>query len=303
MTFQEVYEAWKADKQKTLRPATFSTYVFLVEKHILPQIADKGPIGKEDIDALREAIPATGVSEKTAYDAIKVLRGILRFASEEFQWPMPIGPISGKSVMKKPEFRLLSSEEQNAILDHIRVNRTPRNIGFYLALTTGVTVGELANLTWQDIDARSRVLHVRGIVSRYYKIDGDVRKWALERDNESSRRDIPLSDAQADFLAEEEGRHLKELFIMSNSTNPADARVIREAFKTLCKKLGLKGVQFKDARHSFAIRFLEAGGDYATLAGILGIGNVTKMVELYEPYLERNPRAQMNAMMNWMLLK
>lgn len=162
----------------------------------------------------------------------------------------------------------------------------------------GDSVGELSNLTWQDIDLDARALHVRGLIARYYKIEEDVKVWPTDRDAGSSSRDIPLSEAHIAFLKGEEGNHLPELFIMSNDSRPTDARVIRRAVSSICSALGIKGVQYKDLRHSFAVRFLEAGGDYTTLAAVLGVGNISRLAALYEKHLKRDVRKEINAMMD-----
>ena len=83
MTFKEVYAAWKAEKKTSIRPSSFSTYVILMEKHVLPLIANKGPITESDVTVVREAVLASGTSERTAHDAVNVLMSILRYAGQQ----------------------------------------------------------------------------------------------------------------------------------------------------------------------------------------------------------------------------
>ena len=292
MTLSEVYTSWKLEKSKSVKSSTLSLYVIMMEKHVLPYLGEKGPITEEDVTALRERLLANGSSEKTAHDCAVMLMGILRYAGQQGWWPMPMWQISHKAANRKPEFRLLTPAEQHTIFNHIRTDRTPRNIGIYIAMTTGVTVGELCNLTWQDIDIKAKVLHVRGIISRYYKIDAesDSRVWSVSKDEEASCRDIPLSPSQLQFLGEEEGRHLKELYLFSNDTRPIDARVVRTHVTSLCKLLGLKGVQYKDLRHSFAVRCLQASCGVFTLSQILGVSNIYWVAKTYQEYIKTNPR-------------
>ncbi len=292
MTLSEVYASWKQEKSKSVKPTTFSLYVIEMEKHVLPYLGDKGPITEEDVLSLQEKLLANGRSNKTAHDCVVTLMGVLRYAGQQGWWPMPTWQLSHKAANRQPDFRLLTPEEQHIIINHIRTDRSPRNIGVYIAMTTGVSVGELCNLTWQDIDIKAKVLHVRGIISRFYKIDteSDSRVWSVAKDEEASCRDIPLSPAQLQFLGEEEGRHLKELYLFSNDTRSIDARVVRAHITSLCKILGLKGVQYKDLRHSFAVRCLQSGCGALTLSQILGVSNVYRVVKTYEKYIKTNPR-------------
>lgn len=296
MTLTEVYTHWKAEKSKTIKPTSFSTYVLLMEKHVLPQLGGKETLTQEEVEVFQEKLMASGASEKTAFDCAHLLMGILRYAAPKGWWTMPTWKISREASKSKSEFRLLTKEEQRDIINHIRTDRSPRNIGTYIALTTGLSIGELCNLTWQDIDLKAKVLHIRGIISRYYEIDeeSNSRTWSMKQDSEYSSRDFPLSKAQMEFLREEEGRHRPELFLMSNDTKPIDARVVRLHVRNLCKLLEIKGVEYKDLRHSFAIRCLEIGCDYVTLARLMGSANINRMIDTYDKYIRRNPRQLVN---------
>lgn len=303
MTLADVYSAWRAEKQKSLRATSYSTYVLLVEKHIMPLIADKGPLTKEDVVMVRDKALKNGASERTAHDCAGILMGIIRFAAKKGWWPQPTWEMEKPSAPQKAEFRLLTKEEQRAIIEQIGKDCSARNIGIYLALTTGISMGELCNLTWQDIDFKAQALHVRGLIRRFYQMadEGESRTWSKSRDTDASVRDIPLAPEQLEFLKEEEGRHRPEMFIMSNDIKPTDPKVIRAHFKSLCNKADIKGVQFKDLRYTFAVRCIEAGCNYSTLALLLGNGNIARLAELYDKYIKKEPRKCMGSMMSSLL--
>ena len=301
MTFSEVYSEWKSEKSKTLKPTSYSTYVLMVDKHILPHIGHKGPITEEDVALIHDRVLESGASEKTAHDCAHILMGILRYASSKGWWPAPNWKISHEALNQRAEMRLMSKEEQRSILEYIRTDRTPRNIGIYIALTTGITIGELCNLRWQDIDIPARVLHVRGIVTRFYKMgegpQQDERVWSVSSEDSGSARDIPLSPEQLVFLGEEEGHHLKEVFLMSNSLEAIDPRVVRTHLKGILKRLDIKGCCYKDLRHSFMVRCLESGCDFVSLAKLLGTNSYERMIAMYGKYCPGDPRQYMEKMM------
>jgi len=68
---------------------------------------------------------------------------------------------------------------------------------------------ELCHLTWQDIDLKAKVLHVRGNASRYYKVDAGTgeRTWVVKKEEEAQERAIPLAPPQVKFLGQEEGKY------------------------------------------------------------------------------------------------
>ena len=90
-----------------------------------------------------------------------------------------------------------------------------------------------------------------------------------------SARAIPLTDEQLEFLKKEKEQHLPELFLFSNDKIPIDARVLRHYTESMFKMLGIKSHQFKDLRHSFAVRCLESGCDLVTLGALLGTESYT----------------------------
>ena len=131
---------------------------------------------------------------------------------------------------KRKELRPLNLDEQKTLIGQVIKEPTPRNIAVYLALTTGVSSGELCNLHWQDIDFKARVLHIRGIIQSYYDIDADTKtkRWMVSKESQTEARDIPLAAAQLAFLKTEVSTHLPENYIFSNNVKPAEARSVRQ---------------------------------------------------------------------------
>ena len=66
MTFSEIYALWKEEKARTLKKASYSTYVLTVDSYILPMLADKEDITEEDKDAVFEHILSQGLKPLTA---------------------------------------------------------------------------------------------------------------------------------------------------------------------------------------------------------------------------------------------
>lgn len=299
MTVKDIYSDWLSQKAKTFKPATLSTYVLLVEKHILPHMADKEGITQDDVQAMRDEIVASGISEKTALDCATILTSILRYAAKQGWCDMPTWSLSGKSARKKTDFTILTPAQQRDIIDFLSHDKSPRNIGIYLALTTGITIGELCSLEWQDIDFKAMVLHVRGIVSRHYELDREtsVRTWSVIKIDANTERDIPLVAEQLEFLKNIKGAYLPEVYIMTNRSAPIDARGVRLHLKKLTEAIGINRVQFKDLRHSFAVRCLEAGCNYDTLAQLLGNGSIENLAKTYGPYVKKDVRGCMERVM------
>lgn len=62
--------------------------------------------------------------------------------------------------------------------------------------------------------------------------------------------------------------------------------------------VGIKGHQYKDFRHSFAVRCLQCGCDYLTLAKLLGADSIENLVKTYKGFVKENPRKYMEKIMD-----
>jgi len=302
MTFEELYEVWKTDKSSSFKPTTYSVYVLTAESHLLPNIGQVEDVSEEDIISLQDTLRKR-IGEKSSYDAARLAMNIIRYAAKKGLCPMPNWTLRRGDAFsnKHPvDFNPLTPKQQGAIIDFISKDRIPRNIGLYLAVTTGITSGELCSLRWQDIDFRARVLHVRCIVSNYYKIDAETqdRTWSIEVGDNTAVRDIPLSERQLAFLEPEKDHHLPECFIVNNQPTPWERRYVRDYMKKVYDALDIKGHQFKDLRHSFAIRCIEAGCDYGSLAKLLGVTQIERLFNAYQSYVKENPRKYMEKAVN-----
>ena len=291
MTFSEIYALWKEEKARTLNKSSYSTYVLTVDTYILPMLADKENITEADKDAMCEQILSQGLKPLTAQAAVGVLRNILRYGAGKGLCEYPTWTVKKGDRRTGNEVHVLTPRQQAAIIDFIDKSRNPRDIGIYLALTTGLNVGELRALCWQDIDFKARKLHIRNRASYFYEIDDTEggRRWNSSHVEELQPRDIPLSKQQLAFLRPEKDAHLPELFVASNSETPMDARVIRNRLSSIFKQLGIKGFQFKDLRHSFAVRCLEAGCDIVTLGTLLGTTSYEVLASRYAAYIKPRP--------------
>ena len=299
MTLTELYTAWDAEKKRTLKQTSYSTYTVLLEKHILPRLGEKEAITGEEVEAFRQELLAAGISPKTTADCVGLLANICRYGAKQGLWPMPTWSTNRKAGNKKPEMRPLSVEEQKRLIAHIRKEPTPRNIAVYLALTTGVSSGELSTLRWQDINLNARVLHVRGMLLSYYDFDPDTqsKRWVASQDSATQARHIPLASAQITLLKAEVSKHLPENYIFSNSDKPVDVRMVRKYVAGLMRGLGIKDRQYRDLRNTFAIQCIETGCDVFTLTTLLGGSSIYHNVDQYGSFFKKEPRPAMERLM------
>ena len=156
-TFRQIAEQWKADKVKFVKLSTISAYSLILENHLFPTFGEKTSIVEKDVQEFVITKLQT-LSRKTVQDLLIVLKMVYRygvklhfFAHEEWDIKFP-------TVQDKQEVEVLTIANQKRLLDHVRENFTFRNLGILLCLSTGMRIGEVCALTWQDIDLTKRVV-------------------------------------------------------------------------------------------------------------------------------------------------
>lgn len=97
-----------------------------------------------------------------------------------------------------PKDRVISDEEMNKIAD--RIHESPENYmvdyAVEFASLTGMRVGEIAALTWKDIDFTNRTILVDKAEVYHVK----SRTYTIERTKNESVRLVPMTEKTKDFL-------------------------------------------------------------------------------------------------------
>jgi len=181
------------------------------------------------------------------------VRQVLGDARNLFRYAMDCSLISSSpfrsSVMprlKQEAPKRLDDAEIKKILD---VTTQEYLLAVKLALGTGMRWGELHSLKWKHV-VRSPVPHL-----------------VLEHTKSGKVRRVPLSEELEALL--ENGRGEKEAFVLPFRLEWGPNPIVQP----LRRKSGIK-FHWHQFRHSFACRYLEAGGTLASLQQILGHSTV-----------------------------
>lgn len=296
----QIIDLWKKDKKQYVKKSTYSAYVLLVKNHLLPYFGDKGEVEESDVQKFVFTKLEQGLSQKTIKDILIVLKMILRFGVKNKYLNYCEIDIKFPTQRENESLEVLNRSNQRKIMDYIENNFTFKNLGIYLCLCTGLRIGELCALTWDDVDVDNGVISVRKTIQRIYIVDEGVKRTELIIDTpktKNSIRDIPMT---SDLL-----RVLKPLkkvvnsvyYVLTNDEKPTEPRTYRNYYKRLLKKLDIPDLKFHGLRHSFATRCIEGKCDYKTVSVILGHSNISTTLNLYvHPNLEQKKKCinQMN---------
>ena len=188
---------------------TVSTYKNIVKNHLKPRI---GHFMLKTIDVMtlqnmiNDIYLQKGFTKKFLQNILKVCKGAFGYAA----YTAKLIPYNIAEPVRLPKFepkndklKILSKEQMEAVLDRFRNSPYqfyPLLIGYY----TGMRVGEVFGLTWDDVDLENGIIHVRqqckskdkdALAGRKPQKGKAINRWYLGAlKNNCSYRSIKIGD-------------------------------------------------------------------------------------------------------------
>ena len=198
------------------------------------------------------------------------------------------------------EIKVLTKEEQDLFVEAIKGH--PLETLFLLALGTGLRLGELLGLKWQDIDFTEKNLKVNRSLQRITEItrEGHRHSKIIEQTPKSknSVRTIPLPDDVIKKLKlhkrlQNESKLLSGSLYTDNDyvfTNeigyPIDDKKPGRNLKSILKKLNIEPIKFHALRHTYATRLFEVNVSPKIVQMLMGHYDISITMDIYTHVME-----------------
>jgi integrase len=141
------------------KPGTLSTYRYLLDRHILPEVGEHrlDAVGPAQVDRLFSKLQASGMAPKSVNNTMGVLRAILRYAGRKRK--IDHAPQFDVLDVRGQEFDRLSEEEYAQFV----AAQTTEDalIVTLLCGDAGLRRAEVAGLWWEDISFKTNQLEVK----------------------------------------------------------------------------------------------------------------------------------------------
>ncbi len=178
---------------------------------------------------------------------------------------------------------VLSKSEQTILEEKLLHKINIRKLCIILCLYTGLRIGEVCGLKWEDVNFEQKSLTIRRTIQRIKNKNSKLKfKTSLimsSPKSETSNRVVPVPDFIIDILKKFKTKDY--YFIISKSPNLYDPRQLESCFERTLKSCNLKHINFHTLRHTFATRSIESKMDIKTLSEILGHSSVEITLKLY----------------------
>ena len=273
LTFRQFAAIWKERKGVELVNARDNAYrLERFYAFVLPGVQPALSLGEkrleaittDDVEALRDARKAAGLSPVTVNQDLRLLRKMFNWGVRKGylqRTPFKVGtetvitlereiPRSKRFENAEDETRLL-----NAANPHLR--------GVIIAmLDTACRPGEILSLQWKDVNLERKELTIQAAKSKT-----------------RTARVIPISTRLSAVLEmrrlDPAGRsYPREAYVFGDSIGRR-IKFVRAAWNNACAEAGLEDFQLRDLRHEAGSRFEEAGVPINYVSNLLGHSNLT----------------------------
>lgn len=280
---------WMQINRHKITESTYVKYLTTVENHILPRFGGMRP------EAITTAVVSDfalglsverGLSPKTVRDILTILSSIIKYAKKEIGVIMPDVEIIYPKSAKK-EMRVLSRDEQEKLVDVLTNDMDRYKFGILLALTTGMRIGELCALRWENVSFDGGYIRVNSTMQRLKNTDNptlnnySTKLIITDPKSESSVRIIPLTE-NVKRLCRKFYRENDAAFVLTGEVDRyCEPRKMQYHFCRIMSEVGLSDVNFHALRHTFATRCVEVGFEIKSLSEILGHSSPKITLERY----------------------
>lgn len=285
-TIKEIYKNWREHKELYIKRSSLSAYLLLANNHILPYFGECTEISETSAQEFVLAKLKDGLSQKSVKDIVIVLKMILKHGKKYNMISFDGFDLQYPTDNSKRNIDVLNVADFKKLLDYLKDHFTFRNLGIQIAMSTGMRIGEICALTWQDVDMETGIINISRTIQRIYTINEDngKRKTEVIVDNaktQSSHRDIPLSPDLIKIMKPLLKIVRPEYYVLSCSTKPIEPRTYRTYYHDVLSNLDLPRIKFHSLRHTFATRLISAKVDVKTVSSILGHANISTTFNLY----------------------
>jgi len=303
MTIAKISDEWLKAVQIKTKISTYSKYHYTVTNHIKKDI---GSISAENLTTsividytntlLEKTVNGRKLATKTVRNILNIFSMVLNYYKKNYNPSLNIAVIYPK-VETKP-IDVLNNAEITALEHSICQKTDRRKVGILLTLYTGLRLGELCSLKWENINFDERYIAVKSTVQRVKNFgsnDGAKAKTRLITGTPKSKtsvRIVPLPDFIIPILS----RYKSSLnsYFLSSTDRVTEPRTYQNYFKKLLKDSNVRNTNFHTLRHTFATRGINSGCDVKSLSELLGHSSVKTTLDLYVHPSFETKRANIN---------
>lgn len=322
LKFAEFVDVWKRDYgSKELAPSTYKRYCRMLETRLLPYFGhlyinkikptdimkfydllekDTQLVRKKGNNGSKTKKPLSG---KTILEHHRLLRAMLHKA---VYWQLIVANPAERvqpPKARKPKRRSYDDEQTKILLENLELlpnEDTKYKVAIILTVFTGVRLGELMGLEWQDVDFKNGIISINrssqyladmGVFTKVPKTESSIREIAIPEFIISLLEEYKLWYEEQKSIYGELWTNSDRLFVQADG-KPMHPSTISKWFVKYVGQIGLPVINFHGLRHTNASLLVAQNVDIAVISARLGHAQISTTLDFYvHPLLSHNRKA------------
>ena len=322
LKFSEFTEIWKRDYgSKELAPSTYKRYCRMLETRLLPYFGhfyinkikptdimkfydllekDTQLVRKKGNNGSKTKKPLSG---KTILEHHRLLRAMLHKA---VYWQLIVANPAERvqpPKARKPKRKSYDDEQTKILLENLELlssEDTKYKVAIILTVFTGVRLGELMGLEWQDVDFKNGIISINrssqylsdmGVFTKVPKTESSIREIAIPEFIISLLEEYKLWYEEQKSVYGELWTNSDRLFVQADG-KPMHPSTISKWFVKFVGQIGLPVINFHGLRHTSASLLVAQNIDIAVISARLGHAQISTTLDFYvHPLLSHNRKA------------
>ena len=281
ITVERLVQEWLFLNQHRIKKSSLQRYQALWKNHIEKKIGGRTALSCTTIVIHEFAMERlnSGLSPVSVNALLVFLHSCFKYGHRQYRLPLPDIVYFPK---ERVEMRVLSQKEQAKLEAFLLKDMDIYKFGVLITLYTGLRIGELCALQWQDVEDNSII--VRKTMMRLKKTDGTGSEIVISSPKtKTSGRVIPIPTFLTKYIKKFKEQQDPAAYVLSTNEKPiVEPRVMQYRFKKYMQELGIEGATFHTLRHSFATRCVDKYNfEIKTLSEILGHSSIEMTLNRY----------------------
>lgn len=284
LTVSAFLDRWLQVSEERVKPRTHSRYAELIRLHAKPtlgvtQLTKLRPLHIEELYGM---LRKRGLSGTTVLQVHRVLHAAF---NQAVKWQLlDRNPADAVKAPRKTsqEAASLTAEQIPSLLKAVEPSQL--ELPTLIALGTGMRLGEVLGLRWQDVDLENATAHVRQTLQITMQFDipkshRSIRSLTLPGFLVDALRSHKKVQNERRLLLGESWQDL-DLICERGDGLPLRPDTISKQFGVAMKAAGLN-ITFHGLRHTHASLMLAAGADLKVTSSRLGHSSISITADLY----------------------
>ncbi len=291
-------------KHNKIKPSSFERYEGIYRNYILDSSLGTTKLNKLNVTIIQKyynTLLKNNVSASTIKSINQHLKPCLEEATrQDFINKNFAKLIELPKTEKIEKLEILTPEQQAQFIKAIKGHDL--EMLFIMALGTGLRLGELLGLKWQDIDFTNSSLEVKRSLKRVSFIDKDLTKsyHVIEQEpkTKNSKRVVPIPknilNQLKEYKKEQNKTILKYGDVYNNSDYvfcnelgfPIDSKKPARNLKSILTKLNIEPIKFHGLRKTYATRLFENEVPPKTVQMLMGHSDISITMNIYTQVIE-----------------